>query len=126
MKKKRPVNLDFTTMSLPIMGIASILHRVSAVIIWVAMAFLLPVLYISLDSPEGFDRLSRMATESFIAQFFIWGFMTAMGYYAMGGLKHMIQELGYFEDLKGGMLISKVAIGLGIVISLLIGVRIWA
>ncbi|MBL4630369.1 MAG: succinate dehydrogenase, cytochrome b556 subunit [Paraglaciecola sp.] len=126
MKKKRPVNLDFTTMSLPIMGIASILHRVSAVIIWVAMAFLLPVLYISLDSPEGFDRLSRMATESFIAQFFIWGFMTAMGYYAMGGLKHMIQELGYFEDLKGGMLISKIAIGLGIVISFLIGVRIWA
>ncbi|MCV2402591.1 succinate dehydrogenase, cytochrome b556 subunit [Marinomonas sp. C2222] len=126
MNKKRPVNLELNTISLPITAIASILHRVSAVIIWVALAFFLPTLYISLGSPEGFDSVKSMVSENFLAQFVIWGFLTAGGYYAMAGMKHIIQDMGHFEELESGMLISKVVIGVGIVISLLFGAWIWA
>lgn len=126
MKKKRPVNLELNTITLPIMGVASILHRISAVIIWVAAVFCLPALYISLESPEGFYRIKGMITEVFVIQFLVWGFLTAMGYYAAGGLKHIIQECGYFEELEGGRLISRVAIGLGVALSVLFGVWVWA
>jgi len=107
------------------MGVASILHRISAVIIWVAMVFFLPALYISLESPEGFNKIKTMLTESIVAQFFLWGFLTAFGYYIVGGIKHIIQEFGYFETLKGGSAISRVAIGLGIFLSLLSGYWLW-
>ena len=107
------------------MGVASILHRISAVIIWIAMIFFLPILYISLESQNGFYEVKAMLTENFFAQFFLWGFLTAFSYYVMGGLKHIIQECGYFETLEGGAVISRVAIGLGIMLSLLCGYWIW-
>lgn len=125
MADTRPKNLDFRTMKLPVMGVASILHRISAVIIWIAMIFFLPVLYISLESAEGFNQIKTMLTENLLAQFLLWGFLTAFGYYIAGGLKHIIQECGYFESLKGGAIISKIAIGLGICLSILSGFWIW-
>lgn len=125
MKDNRPKNLDLSTIKLPVMGVASILHRISAVIIWVAMAYFLPALYVSLSSPEGFYKIQTMLTDNFISQFFAWGFLTALGYYAMGTLKHIIQEFGYFETLEGGKKISQLAIALGIVLSVLFAVWIW-
>jgi succinate dehydrogenase / fumarate reductase cytochrome b subunit len=125
MAKTRPKNLDLTTIKLPIMGLTSILHRISAVIIWTAMIFFLPVLYISLESAGGFNQIKTMLVESLIAQFFLWGFLTVLGYYIVGGLKHIIQEFGYFESLKGGATISAIAIGLGICLSVLSGFWIW-
>ena len=125
MADTRPKNLDFRTMKLPVMGVASILHRISAVIIWIAMIFLLPVLYISLESAEGFNQIKTMLTENLLAQFFLWGFLTAFGYYIVGGLKHIIQEFGYFESIEGGTIISRAAIGLGICLSILSGFWIW-
>ena len=121
LKKERPVNLDLGTMQWPATAIASILHRISAVIIWVAMIVSIPVLYVSLSSADGFNSLSTLMQDNFIVQFIAWGFLTAMGYYAMGSIKHIIQEFGHFETLQGGKIISVAAIGLGIVISLLNG-----
>ena len=125
MANTRPKNLDLTTIKLPIMGLTSILHRISAVIIWTAMIFFLPVLYISLESAEGFNQIKTMLSDSLLAQLFLWGFLTVLGYYIVGGLKHIIQEFGYFESLKGGAVISIVAIGLGIFLSILSGFWIW-
>ena len=126
MKKQRPVNLELGTMQWPATAIASILHRISAVVIWVAMLVSLPLLYVSLSSADGFNSLSTLLNENFLAQFFAWGFLTAMGYYAMASIKHIIQEFGHFETLQGGKMISVTAIGLGIFISLLMAVWIWS
>jgi succinate dehydrogenase / fumarate reductase cytochrome b subunit len=125
MADNRPKNLDLTTIKLPVMGLTSILHRISAVIIWAAMIFLLPVLYISLESIKGFDSITTLINENVLVQLFLWGFLTALGYYIVGGLKHIIQEFGYFETLNGGAFIAKLAIGLGICLSLLSGFWIW-
>lgn len=122
----RPVNLDLTTMSLPITGVASILHRVCAVIIWVGFGFMLYLLQAATSSPQGYADLATLLADSFVLQFVCWGFLTALGYYCMGTIKHIIQEFGYFEDFAGGKAISWTAIGLGIVISILLGVAIWA
>ena len=126
MRSNRPKNLDLTTITLPVMGLASILHRISAVIIWLSLAYFLPLLYLSLDSNDGYQQVTDMLASSFIAQFFTWGFLTALGYYIAGGMKHIIQEFGYCETLAGGRMISQVAIGLGIGMSILFGVWIWS
>ena len=125
MKRNRPKNMDLTTIKLPVMGLASILHRISAIVIWFSLFYFLPTLYFSLSSSEGFDHITQMLDNNLIAQFFAWGFLTAFGYYVMGGVKHIIQEFGYFETLEGGRLISQIAIGSGIFISILFGVWIW-
>ena len=125
MKRNRPKNLDLTTIQLPVMGVASILLRVSAVIVWASLVIFLPMLYLSLSSAEGFAQVQQLLTGNFIMQFITWGLLTAVGYYTMGGLKHLIQEFGYFESLEGGRSISQVALGLGVVLSVLFGFWIW-
>ncbi|MCF6439957.1 succinate dehydrogenase, cytochrome b556 subunit [Pseudoalteromonas luteoviolacea] len=125
MRKERPTNLAIQTMALPITAYASILHRVSGVIVWAALVVLLPLLIFAIQSQDNFTTLSALFTENFLAQFIVWGLLTALGYYCLGTVKHIIQEFGYFEELASGCMISRVAIGLGIVLSVGIGVWIW-
>lgn len=54
MKKQRPVHLDLQTIRFPATAIASILHRVSGVIMLFAVGILIWLLNQSLASPESF------------------------------------------------------------------------
>ena len=126
MSDARPVNLDLTTVRMPISAYASILHRVCAVIIWVGLGLLLAFASAALGSKESFAELAAMLGGNFIAQFFTWGFLTALGYYCMGTIKHIIQDFGFFEDKAGGKFISTLAIVLGVALSVVTGVFVWA
>ena len=126
MNTTRPVNLDLGTVKFPITAIASILHRVCAVISWVGLGVLLLCLGYALQSEARFNTMSGAIAGNFFYQFLIWGFLTAFGYYCMGTAKHIIQDFGFFEDFAGGKMISWAAIALGVVLSLLAGVLIWA
>ena len=126
MNKARPTNLNLLSISFPITAIASILHRVCAVIVWVGFGFLLATASIALDSEEGFDAIVQALGTHFIVQFLAWGLATATGYYVLGTLKHLVQDMGFFEDLAGGKFISWAAISLGIVLGIVAGVAVWA
>ena len=126
MNNSRPVNLDLGTVSFPITAIASILHRICAVISWVGLGFLLMGLAMALGSQQSFDELVKLLQANFLAQFVAWGLLTAFGYYCAGTIKHIIQDFGLFEDLQGGKLISWVAILAGVTFSIAAGVMIWA
>ncbi|MFT6101850.1 MAG: succinate dehydrogenase / fumarate reductase cytochrome b subunit [Candidatus Endobugula sp.] len=126
MSDNRPVNLDLGTVSFPITAIASILHRVCAIISWVGLGFLLTALCYVLSSPEDYYVLATALNSNFIAQFVAWGLLTAFGYYCSATIKHLIQDFGFFEDFAGGKCISWAAIVVGIVLSVLAGVLLWA
>jgi len=126
MNNTRPVNLDLGTVKFPITAIASILHRVCAVISWVGLGVLLLCLEYALQSEARFNTMSGAIASNVFYQFLIWGFLTAFGYYCMATVKHIIQDFGFFEDFEGGKMISWTAITLGILLSLLTGAFIWA
>lgn len=86
-EKQRPVNLDLKTIRFPVTAIASILHRVSGVITFVAVGILLWLLGTSLSSPEGFLRASAIM-NSFFVKFIMWGILTALAYHVVGGVRH--------------------------------------
>ena len=70
--KQRPVNLDLQTISFPVTAIASILHRVSGVITFVALGILLWMLGTSLASPEGFETVVAIM-DNFLVKLVLWG-----------------------------------------------------
>lgn len=125
MNNARPINLDLASVSWPVTAIASILHRICAVIIWVGLAFLLPTIMVATSSEEGFESVATLIQTNFLAQFVAWGLLTALGYYCMGTIKHLIQDMGFFESFDGGKTISWTAIALGILISIASGALIW-
>lgn len=90
-KKQRPVNLDLQTIRFPITAIASILHRVSGVITFVAVGILLWLLGTSLSSPEGFLTAASIM-DSFFVKFIMWGILTALAYHVVVGIRHLMMD----------------------------------
>lgn len=59
-KKQRPVHIDLQTIRFPATAIASILHRISGVIMLFAVGILIWMLNESLASPESFAGLQSL------------------------------------------------------------------
>lgn len=125
MKKQRPINLDLQTIQLPVSALASILHRVSGVITFVAVGILLWLLGLSLSSPEGFMQAATILS-SIVVKFIFWGILTALSYHIFGGIRHFLMDFGYIpESLIAGTRSAQVVIGLTLVLSILAGVFLW-
>ncbi|WP_394240030.1 succinate dehydrogenase cytochrome b556 subunit [Vibrio astriarenae] len=123
-RKSRPVNLDLQTIRFPITAIASILHRVSGVITFVAVGILLWLLSTSLQSPVGFMQASDIV-NGFFVKLILWGILTALAYHIVGGIRHLIMDFGYFEELESGAMTAKVSFVVTGVLALLAGVLVW-
>jgi succinate dehydrogenase / fumarate reductase cytochrome b subunit len=121
-KKQRPVNLDLQTIRFPVTAIASILHRVSGVITFVAVGILLWLLGTSLSSPEGFAHAAAIM-NSFFVKFIFWGILTALAYHVCGGIRHLLMDFGVIEEsLAVGKLSAYIAIGITVLLSILAAV----
>ncbi|MCE3251236.1 MAG: succinate dehydrogenase, cytochrome b556 subunit [Cellvibrio sp.] len=124
MNKKRPVNLDIATIKLPITAYVSILHRVSGVFLFAGVAVLLWMLDASLDSQEGFNSISDIATNP-VFQFVLWAVLAGLAYHTVAGIRHLIMDFGVGESLKGGQTGAKIALFVAIVLIVLAGVWVW-
>ncbi|WP_330985661.1 MULTISPECIES: succinate dehydrogenase cytochrome b556 subunit [Enterobacterales] len=124
-KKQRPVNLDLKTIRFPVTAIASILHRVSGVMTFVAVGILLWLLGTSLSSPEGFQVASSIMSGFFV-KFILWGILTALAYHAVLGIRHLMMDFGYLEEtFEAGKKSANISFVITVVLSLLAGVLVW-
>ena len=100
MKPKRPVNLDITTISLPLTNLASFAHRVSGIGLFVGVGLLLFVLQTSLESEESFEAVSEMFDNTMFS-IMLWLIFAALLYHLIAGTKHLLLDFG-FGETKGG------------------------
>lgn len=124
MKDNRPVNLDLMTVQFPITAIASILHRVSGVFIFIGLAVLLCMLDQSLESAESFAALKEVMS-AFWAKFIVWAVLVALAYHTIAGVKHLVMDAGIGETLEGGVLGARIVFVLAAIAALLIGAWVW-
>jgi succinate dehydrogenase / fumarate reductase cytochrome b subunit len=122
--KQRPVNLDLKTIKMPAAAKASILHRVSGVAMVFAVGILLWTLSLSLSSAQGFAQVEAMLNGVFFKLIII-GIVAAIIYHFLAGVRHLLMDLGYFEEKDSGNSSAKLVIGLWIVLTLLAGVALW-
>jgi len=123
-KKQRPVNLDLTTIALPASGKASILHRVTGVALFFALVFVIWAWAYSLQDQASFDFVKELLTSP-LAKFIAWGTVTVLIYHLLGGVRHLIMDMGHWEELKSGNLSAQITIGLWIVLAVAAGVWLW-
>ena len=60
LKDNRPVYLDLFRIRLPVMGIVSLLHRLSGVLMFLSIPFAAWLLDLSVSSPQGFERVLEL------------------------------------------------------------------
>jgi len=110
---------------MPVTAIVSIIHRVTGIILFIGLIFLLYAFDVSLESQQGFDQVVNMLQTSFLAKFVIWGVVSALMYHFVAGVKHLFMDLGHFEELESGRNAAVANIVIAVVLIVLAGVWIW-
>ncbi|GAA5189077.1 succinate dehydrogenase, cytochrome b556 subunit [Ferrimonas gelatinilytica] len=123
--KQRPVYLDLQQIQFPATAIASILHRVSGVVMFGAIAVLLWLLATSLESASGFQSVAELF-NALPAKVVIWAILTALAYHLCGGIRHLLMDLGLFEgSMESGNNSARVVFAAALILSVLAGIWLW-
>lgn len=120
----RPVNLDLTKFSFPFPAITSITHRITGVLLFVAVGFGLWLLDLSLHSEAGFRYVrDLMVTDAVKAG--IWVALAALAFHLCAGVKHLVLDLHVGDSLQGGRIASYLATAASVALMALAGVWLW-
>jgi len=126
-KKNRPGNVTLATMltlKWPITSLSSIIHRVSGVLLFLAIPFAFWILEKSLTSKADFNQVQNILKGDF-SLFVLWAVLSLLSYHIIAGIRHLLMDAGIGETLEGGVLGSKLVIVLGVLSSIGLGVWIW-
>ena len=109
MKSNRPINLPLSqviSVNRSPIAIASILHRISGVILFLLIPVMLWLLQISLASPESFLTVF----DNVFLRFLTWIFVAAIAYHFVMGIKHLFADNGNNEELKSARAVSIISL----------------
>ncbi len=123
-KNQRPINLNLFTIRQPIAAIISILHRISGVILFLLIPFILWGLSLSLSSQQDFQHIYQILTTPSM-KFFVWCFLAAFTYHFVAGIRHLFMDAGIGESLNGGRLTAVLTVVITFILMILIGVWLW-
>jgi succinate dehydrogenase / fumarate reductase, cytochrome b subunit len=129
--KSRPVyrNIgmaDLANYRLPIIGVASIVHRITGVALFVGLILLLPMLAMSLKSEAGFEAFRTIVWGNWIAKIVLVGLLFAIVYHLVAGVRHMIQDANKWLDLALARSTATAVFAISIVLTALVVWRLAA
>lgn len=124
LNKKRPVNLALTTFKFPPMAIASILHRLTGLFLAFLIPFTVYLFSCSLQSETSFKAVQGCLSHP-VTKLGVWAGLSALAYHLLAGIRHMIMDLGYGEDVNSARLASTATMALGAFVSFLMGLWLW-
>ena len=124
MKTERPVYLSLTQFGWPVTAIASITHRITGVLLFVGIAFLLWLLSMALESPEGFAAATEVLSAP-IAKLVLIAVIAAVLYHLLAGIKHMFMDFHVGDSFEVARSSSLIVFVLTAVATVLVGVRLW-
>ena len=124
MNKKRPVNLDLGSLKFPPMAIASVLHRISGVVLFILLPGVLFLFGKSMHSEKSFAQMKELLTHP-CYKLILWAFGAALIYHVLAGIRHMIMDLGFGEHLCAGRRTAILVIALAVILTIFLGFWIW-
>ena len=122
--KTRPKHLNLLVIRLPVAGIVSIMHRVSGAVLFLILPLLLCLFQSSLQSSESFARFHAVVSNPLMKLFLLallWGYL----HHLLAGIRHLFLDLHIGAELETARASSIVALVSAIVLTLVVGVRLW-
>ena len=121
---KPPIFLNLLKIQLPIAGVSSILHRISAVGIFVLLLPFSIALVLASNSEEGFTTVSYFISLNSIKILLVL-LLTGLTYHYISGIRHLVMDFGYWQTLNAGKISAILTIVLSGLISLILMVLVW-
>jgi succinate dehydrogenase / fumarate reductase cytochrome b subunit len=124
MNKKRPKHLALHLIKLPLPGFVSILHRVSGLLLFLALPALLLMLQYSLRSIETYTQLQTLLAQP-ILKLAMLGLLWAFLHHFCAGLRYLAIDLHYVRSLAQARNSSKVVMVVSLLLTVFFGVKLW-
>ena len=126
MNPDRPVNLPLPrlAMAMPITALASILHRITGVVLFVGMMFVFYLLDLAMASPAGFDEAAAVVGSP-LGKFGVWVLSTGLAYHLVAGVRHLLLDFHVGDTLLGGRVGAWTSIVAGIAAGVTMVVLLW-
>lgn len=124
MKKERPKHLDLRVIKQPLPAIASILHRVSGAGLFLMLPFLLYLFELSLDSSLGFAMFKSVVAHPF-AKLVLIGLLWAFLHHFCMGIRILLLDMNMGTDLKPARASAKAVMAVSLVLTAILGVKLW-
>ena len=107
---KRPKTLDLLHIHLPIGGVVSILHRVSGVLLVLALPLAFLLLQQSLQGPEGFAQAVALLS-SLPARALLFIITILLAHHFLAGMRHLLLDLDVGISRSAGRLGAWLVLG---------------
>lgn len=124
MNKPRPKHLALHLIKLPLPGFVSILHRISGLLLFLALPLLLLMLQYSLRSIETYTQLLAVLAHP-LAKLLLLGLLWAFLHHFCAGLRFLAIDLHQVRDLAQARNSSKAVLVASLVGTALLGVKLW-
>ena len=124
MNTARPVNLPLLRLALamPVTAVASILHRITGVVLFAGTFLLCYLLDLALTDSMGFDRAGDVV-ETPLGKLGVWLVLTSLAYHVVAGVKHLLLDFHVGDTLRGGRIGAWTSILLAVAAA--IGAAFW-
>jgi len=119
--KQRPVFQAVLKYRYPVTAIASVLHRISGVILFLLIPLLLKGLDHSLTNAANFQNIQHLLSNP-LAITLLWLILAALIYHLVAGIRHIMMDAGFAESLAGGRRGAYVVFVITIILLFIIGV----
>ena len=123
MTKERPVYLSLRY-RWPITAIASILHRVTGMALFVGIAYLLWLLDLALSSEAGFAEAGELLAMP-LAKLVLWGVLSMLIYHIVAGIKHLFMDFHIGDSFQAASINAYVAFAVSAVLAAGLGAWLW-
>lgn len=123
MKADRPVNLA-VMQNFPFTALVSILHRITGMILFVGVGFLLYLLQLAMTSAAGFDAARTMLSQTGW-KLCLLAVLATLIYHFYAGLKHLLLDMHVGDTYRAAQINAYVVTLLTLVTVAAVGVWLW-
>ncbi len=127
MNTTRPTNIslnDLRTIKFPITAITSLLHRITGVVLFLAIPIMLWLLSQTLSENVDYGKfVEQLQTPS--AKIINWVIISSLSYHVIAGIRHLFMDLGYGETLEVAKLTSALTLVAAIIVAATWGAWLW-
>jgi len=125
-KDNRPVNLNLLTISLPIIGLSSILHRISGLAIFFSFPLVVWLFSTSLKSEESFMALTNLYQSSLLLKMVTYLILVGFSYHLLAGFRKLVSDaFGVGETLESGRFLSWLVFGMTFIMAIFFLIQVF-
>ena len=126
MTPERPVNLSLPGLfaAMPVTAVASILHRITGIVLFAGALYLCYLLDLALGDQAGFAGAATVVATP-LGKLALWAILAALGYHLFAGVKHLLLDFHLGDTLAGARIASWISIVLAVLAAVAAAFWLW-